>query len=244
MHLTTLAFQFPTLPHIHCCFTLKQPVEGDVFGFGNLSYDVSDDPKRVDAARACLLAQEKAHGLKALVEVHQVHGESLLFDPVGDCATQCADGLATREAGLGLLIKTADCQAILFTDRVGSCLMALHVGWRANRSGFIKKAVLALTQRYGVQPKDLLAVRGPSLSPLNAEFVHFDQEWGASFAPWFDPATKTMDLWGLTRAQLVDAGLLPRHIFGIDLCTMGNPHCYSYRREKQCGRQGGIIWRA
>lgn len=77
--------------------------------------------------------------------------------------------------------------------------------------------------QYGLKPGDLMAVRGPSLGPEKAEFVNFEQEWSAEFRPWFDPSSRTMDLWGLTRAQLLKAGLSARHIYSLDCCTFSLP---------------------
>ena len=89
-----------------------------------------------------------------------------------------------------------------------------------------------------------MAVRGPSLGPARAEFIHFDTEWGADFRPWFQPESRTMDLWGLTRHQLMEAGLLSRHIFGVDICTASNPRlCFSHRHHPASGRQASLIWR-
>ena len=46
-----------------------------------------------------------------------------------------------------------------------------------------------------------------------------------------------MDLWALTRHQLEAGGLLPGHIYGLDLCTYGNPESFfSYRRVAASGR--------
>lgn len=88
-----------------------------------------------------------------------------------------------------------------------------------------------------------MAVRGPSLGPEKAEFVNFEQEWSAEFRPWFDPSSRTMDLWGLTRAQLLKAGLSARHIYSLDCCTFSLPEqFFSYRREKKSGRQASLIW--
>lgn len=245
MVLNPLSFQFPGVPRVHCLFFLK--TQADAFA-GNLSYEVGDDPARVTAVRAEVCAAFASAGLERIVCAHQVHGDTLLFEPSwvsdGTSALPEADGLASGEAHLGLLIKTADCQPLLLTDTSGTAICALHIGWRANRCGFIQTAVQRFCAHYGLRACDLLAVRGPSLSPLRAEFVNFAREWGDAFRPWYDTSQKTMDLWGLTRAQLAEAGLPERNIFGIDLCTMSNATCASYRRDRTCGRLGGLIWLA
>jgi len=156
---------------------------------------------------------------------------------------QEADGMATSRPGLGLLIKTADCQALLLAHASGRHVAALHVGWRGNRVDYPGKGVREFCARYGLNPAELSAVRGPSLGPAAAEFVNFTAEWGPKFLPWFDTGRQTMDLWRLTRHQLEAAGLLPERIFSLDLCTYSLPDIlFSYRRDKQCGRQGSVIW--
>ena len=256
MSLNAVFFHFPGLAHVHCLFPLRDQdlsEDGDARLGGNLSFEVGDSRERVRSTRKRLLDCYRGFGLKRLCDAHQVHACDLLFleekalgdDPVLDAglSLQAADGLATCEAGLGLLIKTADCQPLLITDKNGRFLLALHVGWRGNASDFIAKAIETFCRRFALKASDLLAVRGPSLGPDKAEFVHFQREWPERFSPWFDSRSHSMDLWGLTRYQLTQAGLAPRHIYGLDLCTATNSQCFSYRRDKVCGRQGGIIWR-
>ena len=154
------------------------------------------------------------------------------------------DGLATDKPGIGLLIKTADCQPILLAHRSGRFVAGIHAGWRGNRCDFPGSGVRRFCEHYGVEPRELLAVRGPSLGPARAEFINFESEWGDAFRPWFDAGSRTMDLWGLTRWQLEQAGLLPRNIYGIDLCTAScNRQFFSYRCVKASGRQASVIWR-
>jgi hypothetical protein len=51
-----------------------------------------------------------------------------------------------------------------------------------------------------------------------------------------------MDLWSLTREQLLGAGIPAGSIFALDLCTASSPEFFSYRRDKVTGRQVGVIW--
>ena len=90
---------------------------------------------------------------------------------------------------------------------------------------------------------DILAVRGPSLSPGRSEFVNFGREFGPGFEAFYHPETRTVDLWAMTRSQLMAAGVPARNIFGLDLCTRDNPDLFfSFRRERVTGRQAALIW--
>ncbi len=253
-------FHFPGLPNVGCAFqtrSLPAPADpltadADPLAGGNISHSVGADPDGTVRSRRALTELLRPQGAAAWAELHQVHGNALHFDPpavpfaaapaLTDADLPEGDGLATDRPGLALCIKTADCQPILLAHQSGRQIAALHAGWRGNRCAFPADGARRFCEHYGLDPREVLAVRGPSLGPDNAQFVNFDQEWGPDYAPWLDAANHTMDLWSLTRRQLKDAGLLPRHIFGLDLCTMTNPQFFSYRRQRRCGRQASLIW--
>ncbi|MDL2272256.1 polyphenol oxidase family protein, partial [Desulfovibrio sp. OttesenSCG-928-I05] len=224
-----IPFTFPGAPHIHCLFGTRaggsiSPVQG-----------VATIPQAL-TSRAALL--EAAH-VTVWAELRQIHGDHIVRNPAPtplnpdfDAASPLlpeADGQFTDQTAFALAIKTADCQPLFLAHPSGP-VAALHVGWRGNRIGFPQTAVRAFCEHYSLIPAEVLAVRGPSLGPAAAEFINFGTEWSPEFTPWFNPHTKTMDLWSLTRAQLQQAGVLPHNIFGIDCCTktMHN-HFFSYR---------------
>ena len=234
-----LHFSFPGLPQVGCAFQC---------GDANISWSHGPETQ-VRANREAL--HGSLPGVAHFVELKQVHGDALLFEPqptdwLHDTPLPEADGLAcsldASGPGLGLVIKTADCQPIILAHRGGRHIAAIHAGWRGNRCNFPGSAVALLCERYKLEPADWLAVRGPSLGPGCAEFVNFDAEWSDAFRPWFEPQSRCMDLWGLTRHQLQEAGLPERNIYGMDICTMSNQLFNSYRRDRNCGRQAAIVW--
>ena len=238
MDLTWLPFSFPGIPRVRCAFGTRPG--------GNISLEAAEakeDPAPTIARRQAMLSEL---GLEAVAEARQVHGVCTLFRPEAQdmrLPPQIeADGLTSDQPGLGLMIKTADCQPLLLTHRSGNFVAALHVGWKGNRQEFPRVAVAELCSRWQVSPDELFAVRGPSLGPGAAEFTGFATEWGEAFLPWFDSARHTMDLWRLTRDQLIAAGLRPEHIYSLDLCTRTlNERFFSYRADHFCGRQASVI---
>lgn len=240
-----LPFRFPGLERVHCAFQLRTSSNTPLAG-GNLSYSVGDDPGTVTANRRDLLA---ACGVTAFAELQQVHGDKIVFEPQAVDAslrvepTQSADGMAISRRGCALLIKTADCQPLLMAERSGRYVAALHVGWRGDRLLFPFTGVRRFCEHYAISPADCFVVRGPSLGPAQAQFIHFASEWGWYFGRYFDMRTSTVDLWGMTRDQLIQAGVPTGNIFSIDLCTATNTQLlYSYRKNHACGRQGSLIW--
>ena len=243
-----IPFAFPGVPQVRCAFqTRSGGVSLGEFGGGNIAFTVQDKPEHVIANRRSMLEGLRQQGMTAWAELMQVHGDGFVFEPEAvACETPVTaegDGMATARPGLGLLIKTADCQPILIAHKSGAYIAAMHAGWRGNRCDFPITGVGRFCERYGLEPRDLLAVRGPSLGPGKAEFVNFDKEWGDPYLPWFDASNKTMDLWGLTRHQLERAGLLPRNIYGLDICTASNnEQFFSYRCARRSGRQASLVW--
>ena len=236
-----IPFTFPGLEKVRVAFTTRRG--GSSSGHcsqGNLSYAVGDSPQHVQANRAAL---STACGFDTLVETKQVHGTRLIHTEAPLAETLEADGMATATPGLGLCVKTADCQPVLLAHTSARAVAALHIGWRGNRAAFPQQAVQQFCELYTLSPKDILAVRGPSLGPGKSEFIHFEREWGADFHPYYHHERCSMDLWRLTRDQLLYAGLPAANIFSLDLCTYSLPSLFfSYRRDQACGRQAGLIW--
>ena len=231
-----IPFRFPGLPQVGCAFTT---IAAGSFALDSLS---DGQARRHWAERRQTLLQKL--GLERWTECRQVHGDRMLINPGAtfpeEASWREADGHCTDETGLALAIKTADCQPILLAHRGGRHIAALHVGWRGNVLNFPASGVQAFCRAYGLDPKDVLAVRGPSLGA--AEFVNVEKEWPACFRPWFDAQSQTMDLWRLTRDQLLAAGLHPGNIFSLDLCTLSLPGLLFSHRRGDSGRQAALIW--
>lgn len=231
MAVMEIFFRFPGVPRVQCVFTGRER-KGEPAG------SVSP-PDSVGRRRLLEILEQR--GVIEVRECRQVHGTNIMnADGPGGNTTE-ADGLMTDKAGVALLIKTADCQPLLVADQAGRHVMALHVGWRGNRAHFPAVGVKEFCRAYSLAPEELLAVRGPSLG--QAEFDNFSKDWGNEFAPWYSSGTGQMDLWALTRQQLMDAGLRPDRIYGMDICTLTNAdRFFSYRGGDAEARQGSAIW--
>jgi len=238
-----LPFAFPGLDAVRCVFTARPTEERSrhVNG-GNLSFGFGDRDEDVSMRRQGLMQEL---GFQTWVTVRQVHGAEMTFDPREHQKGERpqADAMATASSGQALAISVADCQPVMLAHVSGRYVAGLHVGWRGNRAQAPTLWVRTFCDHYGLRPSDILAVRGPSLSPARSEFVNFDTEWGPEFRDYLDRETMTVDLWRMTRDQLLAAELRPRHIFSIDLCTFSLPSLfYSFRRNRSCGRQAALIW--
>ncbi|EMG38667.1 hypothetical protein PCS_00297 [Desulfocurvibacter africanus PCS] len=240
-----LSFAFPDLPQIGCVFgTRMGGGSAAPFDRANISLEVGDRPERVLANRKSM---QLGLGFVHWQELRQVHGDEMIFDPdpadIRDMPALEGDGLATSIPGQALVIKTADCQPVLLAHRSGAFVAALHIGWRGNVAGFPTSGVRRFCAHYGLDPADVFAVRGPSLGPGASQFVNFEQEFGEEFRDYYNPQSQKMNLWQLTRDQLLAAGISARNIFSLDMCTCAlTDFFFSYRRERPTGRQASLIW--
>lgn len=226
----------------HGFFTRRGGVSPEPFHSLNLSFTVGDQRPLVVRNRELV---QQALGLTALVSATQVHGcrDSLVIagNTAADEEIPDADILITGQSGLGLLIKQADCQAVMLYDPVRRVAANVHGGWRGQVRNILGEAVTRLREAFGCRPEDLTAAIGPSLGPCCAEFRHFRREfppdlWSYQVRPTY------FDLWALSRDQLLAAGLKAGRIDIAGICTRcREDEFFSYRRDRRTGRQGAVI---
>jgi YfiH family protein len=224
-------------------FTRQGGVSQGPFAALNVSFSVGDLPEAVGENRRRLA---EALGLATLASTRQVHGTEAAFLAHGAPHLHGPEGaeadiLITRQPGVGLLIKQADCQAVFLYDPHQRVVANVHCGWRGQVQEILARAVRLLEETFHCQPAHLYAAIGPGLGPCCAQFVNYQREfpremWGYQVRPGF------FDLWRLSRDQLLAAGLTARHIECAELCTRCRPQeFYSYRRDRLTGRQGAVI---
>jgi polyphenol oxidase len=227
---------------VHGFFTRQGGASLGAYHSLNVSLAVGD---RREPVAENLRRMQQALGLDGLAGAAQVHGgrAAVITSPgqalVSDVPE--VDILITTVPGLGLLIKQADCQAVMFYDPVNRVVANVHCGWRGQVQNVLGETVQLLGSRFGTRPADLYAALGPSLGPCCAEFRNFRREFPPGL--WSYQARPTyFDLWRLSRDQLTAAGLQPSRLDLAGLCTRCGPDdFYSYRRNQITGRQGAII---
>ena len=188
---------------------------------------------------------QEALGLTWLAGAKQVHGQGeavVKWEPAGPPRELgAADLLFTDRPGVGLLIKQADCQAVILYDPGRRVVANIHCGWRGQVQNVLAAAVARLQAEYGCRPAGLHAAISPSLGPCCAEFRNYRQEFPPEL--WlYEVRPHYFDLWQLSRDQLHAAGLKPENIEVAGLCTRcRSAEFFSYRRDKITGRQGTVI---
>jgi YfiH family protein len=240
-------YQFPLFQSVpglvHGVFTRRGgKSEGELHGL-NLSFSVGDQPEKVSGNR---IRVRDSLALPSIVSLRQVHGTEAVIisngrDTTGTPETKSGDILLTDRPGLGLMIKQADCQAVMLVDPRHKALANMHCGWQGNVRGVIMAGIRQMRAAYGTDPGDLLAAVSPSLGPCCAEFNHYREElpeeaWKYQVRPFY------FDLWEWSRDQLVAAGVKAGNIEIAGICTSCHTdEFYSYRKEKVTGRFGSVI---
>jgi polyphenol oxidase len=205
-----------------------------------------------------LISAEQTHGRNIQI----VDGDFLQRRASGACAEslhggaqwagECygVDAFVTDVPDIALMIKAADCQAILMLDPVKKVVAAVHAGWKGLAQNISAHAVKIMAQRYGCDPANILAGISPSLGPCCAFFSDPEKELPAEFGKYIDKK-KRVDLWEFSVAQLVRAGIKRNHVELARICTQcnngqtieGGGRFFSFRGEKGItGRFGSLIF--
>jgi hypothetical protein len=209
----------------------------------NLSFRVGDDPVNVLKNREIFFG---ALGIPPgrLAIPGQVHGATVRrVDVPGEFPE--TDALISTERGLFLCITVADCVPVLLFDPVHNAVGAVHAGWRGTASAIAVAAVKAMNAEFGTDPAGLIASIGPSASDC---CYRVGAEVASRFPSSFirrERGESYVDLKGVNRSQLLDAGIQPGNVELSPYCTIsGSSLFHSYRRDGvKSGRMMGVIGR-
>lgn len=206
----------------------------------NLAYEIGDNEQ---AVRKNMDKVKQVIGCKEIHWARQVHKSGIhhLTEESPTIIDAC-DAFICNTPGLACMIKHADCQAALFYDPIHKAYANVHAGWRGSVVNIYAQTVQAMQNHFGTEPKNLLVCISPSLGPEQAEFIHYQKELPKAF--WtFQVKENHFDFWKISQQQLLDIGILDKHIEIARICTQTNDRdCYSYRRKKVNGRHGTCIY--
>lgn len=187
------------------------------------------------------VAKEFAPG-SPVVGMRQVHGAEVhVVEGPHDGAEIVADALVTRERGVTLLVRAADCVPLLLADLSRGIIGAVHAGRPGVVAGVAPAAVAAMRD---LGAGDLEAWLGPHVCGACYEVPAQMREDVSRAVPearaetsW---GTPSVDIGAGVRAQLAAAGGV--HVHEVARCTMEDDDLWSYRREGSgAGRLGGLI---
>ncbi len=177
-------------------------------------------------------------GLEWLCASRQVHGTTVQRVRTrggagGQAVAIDADGHASDQTALGMMVLTADCLPVALGSR--DAVAMVHAGWRGLAAGVLEEGVLALRELGGGDP--LTAVIGPGAGVCCYEV---GPEVRAAFNGTH-LVGQNIDLHAIARERLLAAGVA--EVRDLGLCTICDERWFSHRREgARAGRQAGVAW--
>lgn len=213
----------------------------------NLSLTVDDDRDMVRRNRALVL-NELGRSDARWVSLRQEHGPEVVQVTASAGGSIAADGLWTRDRNAAVAVLVADCVPVLFADRSGRTVGAVHAGWRGTRS----KIVQVMCKRWrqaGIDLSEVVVAIGPAIGPECFEVgPEVADELHAAFPEATDAFRNArddrihVDLWRLNELALIEAGISENSIQTLRLCTSRRPELFSHRGDGgTTGRQAGVI---
>jgi len=206
----------------------------------NLGYGCGDDDQAVTANRV-VLCELFGRPPEALRAVQQVHGADLAdADALAYADAPAADGLYTRQPGLLLSVRVADCLPVLCSTPDGATVAAVHAGWRGLAQGILPRAVARLCEVSGRPVNELLLAIGPAISVARYEVGPEVGDAIEHAVVDTSAGRPHLDLAATAEAQLHAAGVV--HVDVARLCTYDGLDFFSHRRDAGVtGRQVGAI---
>lgn len=246
-------YQFDDLarhPHLfHGAFTRLGGVSEAPFASLNLARSVGDDNQAVAENNRRLLSVFDMTPDRATT-AWLVHGTAVAVMTHADAGSyrQGYDGIITRERGLALTMRFADCVPIVFFDPVQHAIGLAHAGWRGVAEKVTAATVAALRDNFGSNPRDLWAGIGPC---IGVDRYRVGQEVLDLVTPACPPQASIvqrqpdgslhLDLNAAVRSQLQACGV--ESIEDSAICTASNTtEWFSHRAEHgKTGRFGMVI---
>ncbi len=233
-----LKADWPAPDFIKAGTTLRQGgVSEKPYGSFNLATHVGDELAAVKKNRAML----KVPG--TLQWLDQVHSTKAVLLPAEEIIPK-ADAAYTSEENVVCTVMTADCLPLLITDEQGSCVAAIHAGWRGLCDGIIEATIKKLPAK----PESLLVWLGPA---IGSDVYEVGEEVYDAFTDTDDEAKQAFtsvseqhwlfDIYRLARSRLNRIDV--RQIYGGGRCTLSEEKIFfSFRRDGVTGRMASMIW--
>lgn len=211
------------------------------FEDGDCGFRADDPADREAFVTGCGISEDsvvgvkQVHGTEILIADSRNGGEGAWDNP----ATHTADGIVTNLPGLTLAIAVADCVPVyLFAPDVRA-IGLLHAGREGTLNAISAKGVQRLVETYAAAPKNLIALIGPSIC---GKCYEVSQKMADAFrSKGYPAAVRHLDLWAINRQQLLSAGLPPRNIHTVNICTLEDPRFHSHRESVTSARNLALL---
>lgn len=207
---------------------------------GNIAYHVTDDITSINQARE-QLAKKHSFEPNKLKSMEQIHSNIVKIVDDKTNLYRC-DGLITNLTNTPLLVMVADCIPILFYDEIQNVIGVAHAGRNGTYQEIVSNISQMMVNDFGCKAFNIKAIMGPSIQKCcyevsqelaNIAKINFGEDVVNG---------RFIDLQLINKNQLLQNGLLEENITISKTCTKcSNENYFSYRKDSQCGRFGGVI---
>jgi YfiH family protein len=192
----------------------------------NLAQHVGDNQDLVNRNRQLLPNYQN------FIWLNQTHSNICVdFDQHRSDTTIQADACYSTHERQVCAVMTADCLPILFCDLQGTCVAAVHAGWRGLADGIIENTVSAMP----VHVQNLIAWMGPAISQKHFEVGKEVKETFIEYPQAFSDNNQSTEdkyfanLHHIAKKKMFDLGI--KQVFGGDYCTYQQADLFfSHRR--------------
>jgi len=163
-----------------------------------------------------------------MASLRQIHSAVALVADRAEGCTGEGDSLLTREPGVTVSVRTADCFPVLLVDMHHHAVAAVHAGWRGPADGVVIETLRRMHDEFGTNAVDMSAAIGPGIGACCYEVgIEVARRFGLARPGRIDLAAENL-------RQLVRAGVPPDSISQVGACTFCDPsRFYSWRRDRE-----------
>lgn len=181
--------------------------------------------------------------LPSIAWCKQTHEDKIFEANKKSIFSSQADAIICREKSIPLLIRTADCIAILLYDPNTKTIAAIHAGWRSQGMKIVSKTIQKLKSLFQVEAKNLKIWASPSLKKCCSEFSSPQTELPKWMHPFIHMKNKHVDLTSALEFELLENKIEKNNIEISQVCTQCDQASWSsYRRDNSQRRISNIIW--
>lgn len=237
----------------HCFSTRIGGVSQGCFESMNLSF--RDDKRENVLENYQLICEAIGCKLENVVFSNQIHSDRIYRVSADDMGKGLLresdiigfDALACNEAGIVLTTFYADCTPLYFLDVKNKAIVLAHSGWRSTVKQIGAAAVDFMRREFKSEPENIIAGIGPCIgdccfqvdAPVVEEFKH-SLDFAVKYIKNDNVKGKYLiDLAGINREILINAGILTENIETADICTKCNPQLFFSHRNM--GAQRGSM---
>lgn len=250
---------FPVLrqyPYIRHGFSTRMGgVSKEHLSTMNLSFSRGDEEENVreNYRRICkaikinpndMVFSDQVHDTKIHVVTEEDRGRGYQFPR----ELKGIDGLITECTNIPLVTYYADCVPLYFVDTKRKVIGLSHSGWKGTVNKMAIHTIQAMTKEFGTNPKDVVAVIGPSIcrdcyevseDVASAFAKAYQKEIAESMLEAKANGKNQLDLWLANIENCLEAGIPRENITNSNLCTCCNHEIFFSHRASN-GKRGNL----